>query len=73
MTRKRFIKLLMGRHKFTRTEAFDAASMVTIKERPMDGKDLYYHIPNRSYAWAFKQLDKDMVDLVSLILKGEQK
>ena len=59
MTRKRFMKLLMGRHKFTRTEAF--------------GKDLYYHIPNRSYAWAFKQLDKDMVDLVSLILKGEQK
>ncbi len=67
MTRKRFMKLLMGRHKFTRTEAFDAASMVTIKERPLDGKDLYYHIPNRSYAWAFKQLDKDMVNVTCLL------
>lgn len=67
MTRKRFMKLLMGRHRFTRMEAFDAASMVTIKERPLDGKDLYYHIPNRSYAWAFKQLDKDMVNVTCLL------
>lgn len=67
MTRKRFIKLLMGRHRFTRMEAFDAATMVTIKERPLDGKDLYFHIPNISYAWAFKQLDKDMVDITCLL------
>lgn len=58
MTKKRFMKLLMGRHGFTRTEAFDAVSMVTIKERPLDGKDLYYHTPNRSYARAFKQLNR---------------
>lgn len=57
MTRKRFTKLLMGRHGFSRNAARSAAMAVTCYGKPADKWDFFYHSPNHDYASEFDLLD----------------